>query len=161
MKLQSKKQYSVLILTYVVTGPFFGALPYLVILFIFGIIKSETVYSLVNPEFYIDFIKLIIHVISLAYLLGLPAALLQCLYRCWHLKHHTAPEKRPQLLWVIISSFVISTSIITYFTYRETSVAMLLFRSLLMTFPYTLSSLLAIYLCNKIIKRLIVKKPIK
>ncbi|UXM94171.1 hypothetical protein N5853_08585 [Bartonella sp. HY329] len=161
MKSKIKSQYAVLMSTYVLIGPFFGALPYLVVLFIFGIIKSETLYSLINLDFYIGFIKLISELIPVAYLLGLPAAMLQGLYSCWHLKNHTAPKKSLNFLFLVISSFIISMSIITYFTYKETSLAMLLLRSILMTFPYALSSLLAIYLCNKTIKRLMDKKPIK
>lgn len=161
MKQPSEKQSIIVMLTYLLIGPFFGALPYFVVFFIFGIIKSETLYSLINPDFYIEFIKLLIAIIGFAYLLGLPAAVLQGLYRCWRLNHLSTHKKLAKFLLVVISSFIISMSIITYFTYSETTIAMLLLRSILMTFPYTLSSLLAIYLCNKTIGCIIRKKPSK
>ncbi|UXM94173.1 hypothetical protein N5853_08595 [Bartonella sp. HY329] len=141
---------STLIIAYISLGPLIGVLPYIFFIAITMIIDDGVSATLLNLEFHKTILGIAFGMTFLAYILGLPAAIINGLYYWWYVEHNRPLSFVRKTLFCIITSFIIVFVMVRFIHTKQVTMFTSLYVSLISAIFYSMSSLLAIYCCDKL-----------
>ena len=147
-------------ITYVFVGPLIGVFPYISWLTIASILDNGVTAIFLSLEFYQSIFTVALGLTIAAYIYGLPAAIINGLFRWWYIEHNYPIGVVRKTLFCIISSFIIVFIIFYFFNKQKDTITTIFYLSLRPAIFYSMSSLLAIYVCDKLISHHLKKNAI-